>query len=190
MEKQLMNRIRMGDEDAFSMLVEEGLAAAYKTAYLILRSKELAEDAVQLALEDCYISIMKNKDIRNFKAWFYRLVYSRLIDVYRKNARNLFSDIEESPEAIEKMKSKSAQSEAVHNENKQEMLTLITSLPQDQSVPILLHYYEDLSIKEISLILNENTNTIKTRLVRGRKKLTDLLKKNNTYSLEVKTYGI
>ncbi|WHY78589.1 RNA polymerase sigma factor [Neobacillus sp. WH10] len=189
-EQNLMDRIRKGDEEAFSLLVEELLSAAFKTAYLILRSKDLAEDAVQNALEDCYISIMKNKDIRKFKAWFYRLVYSRAIDIYRKNTRIHSTDIEENPEALAKMISESAQNRAIRNENMNEMLDFILSLPKEQSVPILLHYYEDLPIKEISLILDENSNTIKTRLARGRKRLGELIQKNDKYPLEVNSHGI
>lgn len=189
-EQNLMDRIRKGDEEAFSLLVEELLSAAFKTAYLILRSKDLAEDAVQNALEDCYISIMKNKDIRKFKAWFYRLVYSRAIDIYRKNTRIYSTDIEENPEALAKMISESAQNRAIRNENMNEMLDFILSLNKEQSVPILLHYYEDLPIKEISLILDENSNTIKTRLARGRKRLGELMQKNDKYPLEVNSHGI
>jgi len=189
-EQNLMDKIRNGDGEAFSLLVEELLSAAYKTAYLILRSKDLAEDAVQNALEDCYISIMKNKDIRKFKAWFYRLVYSRAIDIYRKNTRIHSTDIDENPEAIVKMISESAQHRAIQNENMNEMLVLILSLPKEQSVPILLHYYEDLPIKEISLILDEKSNTIKTRLARGRKRLGELMQKNDKYPLEVNSHGI
>jgi len=189
-EKNLMEKIREGDEEAFSLLVEEMLLPAYKTAYLVLRSKELAEDAVQNALEDCYISIMKNKDIRHFKAWFYRLVYSRSIDLYRKNARSAFSDIEENPEALLKMKADSAQNCAIQKETQTEMIDMIMELDRNYSLPILLHYYEGLSMKEISLVLNENVNTIKTRLTRGRKKLADLIRKNKNYPLEVNSYGI
>jgi RNA polymerase sigma-70 factor, ECF subfamily len=189
-EQDLMKQIRQGDEDAFSILVEKLLSAAYKTAYLVLHSKDLAEDAVQVALEDCYISIMRNKDIRNFKAWFYRLVYSRSIDLYRKNVRQQYSDIEENSEAVDKMKSESAQQQAINNESREELLELIMSLQQEQSVPILLHYYEGLTLKEISVILNENINTIKTRLTRGRKKLAEKIQKTNKYPLEVKSYGI
>ncbi|WP_026573025.1 RNA polymerase sigma factor [Bacillus sp. UNC438CL73TsuS30] len=189
-DQNLMNRIRLGDEDAFSLLVEDLLSAAYKTAYLILHSKDLAEDAVQNALEDSYISIMKNKEIRNFKAWFYRLVYSRSIDLYRKNARAYYSDIDENPEAEAKMNSKSAQQQAIQNENAAEMISLIMTLDREQSVPILLYYYEDLSLKEISLILNENLNTVKTRVNRGRKKLAELMKKHKKYPMEANTYGI
>ncbi|WP_409305028.1 RNA polymerase sigma factor [Peribacillus sp. SCS-155] len=189
-DSNLMNRIRLGDEIAFSQLVEEFLASAYKTAYLVLRSKEMAEDAVQTALEDCYISIMRNKEIRNFKAWFYRLVYLRSIDIYRKNSRQQTGNIDENPEALAALNSASAQQQAIQNENTKEMLGMITSLNEEQSVPMLLYYYEGFSVKEISLILNENTNTIKTRLSRGRKKLAEMMQKNNEYPLEVKTYGV
>ncbi|MFJ8072270.1 RNA polymerase sigma factor [Peribacillus sp. NPDC096447] len=189
-EQNLMDRIRKGDGEAFSLLVEEVLPSAYKTAFLILRSKDLAEDAVQNALEDCYISIIKNKNIQKFKAWFYRLVYFRAIDIYRKSTRIHSSTIEEHPEVIVKMVSESAQNRAIQNETMKEMLNLILNLPKEQSVPILLHYYEDLPIKEISLILGENSNTVKTRLARGRKKLGEIMQKNDKYLLEAKSYGI
>ncbi len=189
-EQKLLNQIRAGDGDAFSLLVESLLSSAYRTAYLILGSRELAEDAVQIALEDCYLSIMRKVEIRHFKAWFYRLVYTRSIDVYRKQKRNQFTDIDVNPEAITRMKTESAQEKAVEKETRQEMLQLITSLKEEQRIPLLLFYYENLSVKEISLILNENNNTVKTRLARGRKKLGELMKKDRHFQLEEKSYGI
>ncbi|MEH7885103.1 RNA polymerase sigma factor [Bacillus sp. JJ1609] len=189
-EKKLFNQIREGNGEAFSHLVEHLLSSAYKTAYLILGSRELAEDAVQIALEDCYLSIMRNVEIRHFKAWFYRLVYTRSIDVYRKQKRNQFTDLEENPEAISKMKSESAQEKAVEKETRQEMLQLITYLKDEQRVPLLLYYFENLSVKEISIILNENSNTVKTRLSRGRKKLGELMEKHHHYHKEEQSYGI
>ena len=189
-EQKLINQIRAGNGEAFSSLVESLLSSAYRTAYLILGSRELAEDAVQIALEDCYISIMRDMEIRHFKAWFYRLVYTRSIDVYRKQKRQQFTDIEENPEAISKMKSESAQEMAVESETRQELLQLITHLKDEQRIPLLLFYFEDLSVKEISLILNENSNTVKTRLSRGRKKLGELMKKHKHFQMEVDSYGI
>lgn len=182
-EQTLIKRIRSGDQDAFSLLVEEMLLPAFRTAYVILRSKEYAEDAVQNALEDCYISIMKNKEIRHFKAWFYRVVYSRAIDIYRVNTRNKAVDFDGYNETIIDLE-QSTLLHLIQSENKDEMLRYIHDLPLEQSIPILLHYYEDLSVKEVSLILNENINTVKTRLSRGRKKLEVLLKKNQSCEME------
>ncbi len=189
-EQKLINQIRAGNGDAFGQLVESLLSSAYRTAYLILNSRELAEDAVQIALEDCYLSIIRDVEIRHFKAWFFRLVYTRSIDVYRKQKRNQYTNIEENSEAIAKMKSESAQEKAVEKETRQELLRMITYLKDEQRVPLLLFYFENLSIKEISIILNENTNTVKTRLSRGRKRLGELLKEQNHFQMEEKSYGI
>lgn len=184
-EQKLIKEIRNGNKEAFSLLVMDLLPAAYKTAFLILKSKEHAEDALQLALEGAYISIMKNRNMTHFKAWFYRLVYSRAIDIYRKNSRIVQLERRGSDEAENKT-AESAQLAAIHKENKAEMLEFIMKLNNEQSLPIYLHYYEDLPVKDISLILNENVNTIKTRLKRGRQKLAEMLSERDFYIQEVR----
>jgi RNA polymerase sigma-70 factor (ECF subfamily) len=189
-EKELINRIRSGDREAFNLLVIDLLPTAYKTAYLILRSKEHAEDAMQNALEGAYISIMKHKDITNFKAWFFRIVYSRSIDIYRQNIRLFLIDIDDSNEAQIKIKADSAQKVVINTENKMEMITYIMKLKREQSLPLFLHYYEDLTIKDISVILNENINTVKTRLKRGRQNLAEIILNSNSFFEEVEANGI
>lgn len=47
----------------------------------------------------------------------------------------------------------------------------ILKLPKDMRDVILLFYYEDLSVREISQILNTSENNIKKRLSRARQKL-------------------
>jgi len=189
-EQEYIKQIKRGDQEAFSLLVKPLLPAAYKTAFLILKSKEHAEDALQNALEGAFLSIIKNKDFTNFKAWFYSLVYSRSIDLYRKNNRHTLMDVDENSEAQLKLMSESAQQVAIQKENKNEMLYHITKLTEEQSVPLFLHYYEDMSVKEISLVLNENINTIKTRMKRGKQKLARLMKESNSFLQEVKTNEI
>jgi len=189
-EKELIGRIRGGDHEAFGILVKPLLSSAYKTAYIILRSKEHAEDALQIALEGAYVSIMKKKDITNFKAWFYRLVYSRSIDIYRKNNRLAYIDFDDNREAQLKITSESAQQIAIHKESKSEMVRHLMKLKREQSLPLFLHYYEDMSVKEISLILNENINTVKARMKRGKQSLAKILQESRQFVQEVKVNGI
>ena len=59
------------------------------------------------------------------------------------------------------------------NEN-EKLAENVLKLPVKYKEVILLFYYEELSVKEISYVLSTNQNTIKTRLKRGR----DLLEKN------------
>ena len=51
----------------------------------------------------------------------------------------------------------------------------VLRLPQKYRTVIHLFYYENLPIKEISRILNTKETTIKTWLMRGRKKLKEML---------------
>lgn len=189
-EDELIKRIRKGDKDAFGHLVKDLLPSAYQTAFLILRSKEHAEDALQNALEGAYISIMKNSDMTHFKPWFYRVVYSKSIDLYRKNNRHVLSELDDYHQQEGNGGSNSAQQLIIQKENRQEMLARILKLKKEQSLPIYLHYYEEMSMKEISLVLGENMNTVKTRMKRGKQMLARVLKDSNRYTEGVKANGL
>ena len=51
----------------------------------------------------------------------------------------------------------------------------IDSLPDKDKAIIILKYFEEKTLEEIAFILDENINTIKSRLYRGLKKLRDIL---------------
>ncbi|PLR98411.1 RNA polymerase sigma factor [Bacillus sp. T33-2] len=178
-EKELINRCREGDGGAFSELVEPYLNSAYRTAFVILKSKEHAEDALQNALINAYTAIMEHKEIRNFKPWFHRLVYSRSIDIVRKLVGLRMISIEEDSSVFTDPASVSIQGNLERKEQNEQILQSILALKPEQRIPIFLFYYHDLSIAEISKLLGENENTIKTRMTRGRKKLAGLLNFNH-----------
>jgi RNA polymerase sigma-70 factor, ECF subfamily len=177
-DQELIHKIRSGDKEAFGLLVKNLLPTALKTAYLILKSKEHAEDALQNALEGAYISIMKGKEMTHFRAWFFSLVYSRSIDIYRKLHRHVHQDIDHT-EAQVNISDPSAQQVVIQKENKHEVIGHILKLKREQSLPLYLHYYEDFTVKEVSLILGENLNTIKTRMKRGKQQLSEIMQQSH-----------
>lgn len=58
-----------------------------------------------------------------------------------------------------------------------DLLQTLRELPQKYSLVLYLYYYEEYSIKEISVLLEEKENSIKTRLARGRRLLRRKLEK-------------
>ena len=56
-------------------------------------------------------------------------------------------------------------------EQKDIIFKALNKLPEKQKEVIILKYYEDLKIKDISKILNENISTIKSRLKQGLEKM-------------------
>ena len=57
-----------------------------------------------------------------------------------------------------------------------ELYNAIDKLSEDIKTVIMLHYYEEMTLKEISEITDTNLNTVKTRLYSGLKKLKLLVK--------------
>jgi RNA polymerase sigma-70 factor (ECF subfamily) len=56
-----------------------------------------------------------------------------------------------------------------------DLRSLVQSLPDRLRAPVLLHYYADLPVRDVALLLRRNENTIKSDLHRARARLRDAL---------------
>ncbi|MGV2941283.1 RNA polymerase sigma factor [Mesobacillus sp. LC4] len=174
-QKELMLRIHNGDESAFAELLNPLIEKAYKTSYSIVRSKEEAEEVVQNAMIEAYRNIMAGKEIIYFNTWFYKLVSHRSIDSVRKNAR-----LKETVIEIDTLKE---QREVVDDVLQDEMYLEINQGIQslkngDYRNVLLLYYFQDFSIQEVSEMLGLKTSTVKSHLHRARKALKARLMEN------------
>ncbi len=71
---------------------------------------------------------------------------------------------------------KSIESEILTKEENISISNKVITLPIKYREVIIFYYYEELTIKDISRLLGMNKNTIKSRLVRGRRLLKKMLK--------------
>jgi RNA polymerase sigma factor (sigma-70 family) len=74
MQRDLAERARAGDHDAFSALVDGSIGRLYAVACLILRDRDRAHDAVQEAMIAAWRDIRGLRDPDRVDAWFRRLV--------------------------------------------------------------------------------------------------------------------
>lgn len=74
MQRDLVVRAQSGDHDAFSALAAAAIARLHRTARLIIRDDDLADDAVQDALTDAWLDIRAVRDPDRFEAWLHRLL--------------------------------------------------------------------------------------------------------------------
>lgn len=132
----------------------------YRLSYTYLRNKDDALDVVQNAILK---ALEKYKDIRNVDAintWFYRILVNENLLYLRKKKKEICTDDNDLDIFyFEKF-----------NENI-DIYEKIKFLPTDTQTIIILHYFEDLTLLEISKITNINLNTIKSKLYAGLKKL-------------------
>lgn len=132
----------------------------YRLSYTYTRNKDDALDVVQNAMLK---ALEKYKDIKNIDAintWFYKVLVNENLLYLRKRKKEICTDDKDL--------------DSIYFENYNEDIDIyekLKFLPTDTQTIIILHYFEDLTLLEISKITNTNINTVKSRLYTGLKKL-------------------
>ena len=120
----------------------------------------LADDLAQEALVRAYVS--SDRFVGNFKAWVFRIAYNCFIDNLRRVPAPSASL--DSPEALH-VSDGSASDAAFRHE---ELQRALTKIPEKERTVIVLHYFEDLPVKEIASIMQIPAGTVKYHLSVGR----------------------
>lgn len=181
-QSELIQRVRNGEDSAFAELVNPLIEKSYRTSYSIVRSKEQAEEVVQNAMIEAYQNIMAGKEITYFTTWFYKLVSHRSIDFLRKNGR-----LKETMGELEYIKDRREVLDTViREETDLEIKQGIDSLKNaDYRNILLLYYYQDFSIQEVSEMLGIKTSTVKSHLRRARHALKEKLLESQIIGVNV-----
>ena len=88
MQRDLVERARRGDHDAFAELAGAAISRLDSAAWLILRDPEQAADAVQNALVRAWRDLPTLRDPDRFDAWLHRLLVRSCIDEGRRLRRH------------------------------------------------------------------------------------------------------
>ncbi|MEG6523765.1 RNA polymerase sigma factor [Desulfotomaculum sp. 1211_IL3151] len=134
----------------------------YRLAFSYVKNPEDALDIVQ---ESIYKALSAKDTLKNsdhIKTWFYRIVVNTALDFLRKRKRVGVMD-EEILSTLE--------GGAVDHYQNIDLQRALDALPIKYRSVVVLRYFEDLKIEEIAYILNENVNTVKTRLYKSLEKL-------------------
>lgn len=175
--KSRINEVRKGDHNAFGEIVEIYKDRIYQLCYRMLGNAHEAEDIAQEAFIRAYVNIERYNINRKFSTWLYRIATNLCIDRIRKKKPDYFLDAEvagtDGLNLYSQVKSKEmSPDEKVAKMELQEIIQMeILKLPEKYCSVILLKYIEELSLKEISEVLDLPIGTVKTRIHRGREAL-------------------
>ncbi|WP_053361359.1 RNA polymerase sigma factor SigW [Bacillus sp. FJAT-27251] len=177
-----ITQVLKGDQNAYGEIVELYKDKIFQLCYRMLGNRHEAEDIAQEAFIRAYINIHSFNQNKKFSSWIYRIATNLCIDRIRKKKPDYFLDAEVPGTDGLNMYSQIA-SEASLPEDELESLELqetvqkeIAKLPEKYRTVIVLKYIEELSLNEISEILDLPLGTVKTRMHRGREALRQQLR--------------
>lgn len=151
-------------KEEFVDLVEEYKLSLYRFAKSILKNDIEVEDAISESILKAYKNKNRLKNKESFKSWMMRIVSNECYDLIKRKSR---FDLRDNLESLN----------LVHIDKEySDLREIIDDLNEEFSSVLVLFYYEDMSIKEISKVLEICEGTVKSRLSRAKSKLKVLLK--------------
>ena len=123
----------------------------------------LADDIAQEALVRAYV--MSDRFVGSFKAWLFRIAYNCFIDNLRRVPPPSV-DLN-APEALHVAGKEESDAAFRHEDLKR----ALSRIPEKERTAIVLHYFEDLPVKEIAAIMDIPVGTVKYYLSVGRNHL-------------------
>ena len=145
----------------------------FKVAFTLTHSQFLADDILQ----ESFIRIFKNyhtfDESKPIKPWIYKIVLNTFREIKRKQKWLIFK--EHLPESKEANYLK-VEDQLIKEEVEKELIVSISKLPDKYKEALVLYYFEDFTLKEISEILSIPIGTCKSRIHYAIKKLNKLCK--------------
>lgn len=170
---RLVKKAQKGNDKAYLELFQQYEADIYRMAYVYVKNKNDALDVVQEVAYQSFKNISTLNKSEYFKTWLMKITINCALNVIDKNKKvvQLIPQFEvHTGEEVEDI------------ETALSLRELMDTLHEDEKSVILLKYYNDRTLKEISEILEIPLGTAKSILYRALNKLRQNLK-------EVENFG-
>ena len=145
-------------EQKIEQLLLENYNSYYRLAYSYVHNEADAGDIVQ---NGAYRAILHSGTLKQEEyaaTWLYRIMLNEIFRFVKK----------EQPLYLDEMQAEHGAEDSYENVD---LRRALDAMAREDKAVIELKYFEDMKLTEIAEVLNENVNTVKSRLYRGLKKL-------------------
>ncbi|ELC8465927.1 sigma-70 family RNA polymerase sigma factor [Clostridium perfringens] len=166
-EIKLIKESMKGNKESFGILIKNNKEYLYKMAFLYVKDEQDALEIIHETVYRGFLNIEKLKKAKFFNTWITRILINVSIDFLKKKGKNEMLD-ESTPIIKEKCE--------ISTEEKLDLYNAIDLLNDNYKTVIIMMYFNDMKIKDISKVMEIPENTVKTYLRRAKQALGEILK--------------
>lgn len=166
-----------GNEAAIEMLVRQYETSVFRLALSIVGDPAEASEITQETFIAALRSLPGYQEKKSFQAWLYTIALNhsrshlrkhKILERLRTTLTALFQ--------VERQKEVSPEEAVMQSEKEAQIWRSLSQLDERHRIVVVLRYFHELSVAEISEILSVNEGTIHSRLHSAREKLRSALK--------------
>lgn len=177
-EKELVDRSRKGDLDAYDMLVQRYQGKIYSLVYNMTSNREDTEDLVQDVFIKAHSALEKFQGKSTFYTWVYRIAVNRTINFVKKRKKRSALSLNEIDHGVERdelyVELSSRESpfrDAAINEISEKLNAALQKLSEKHRAVVVMHDIEGTPHDDIAKVLGCSSGTIRSRLYYARQQL-------------------
>jgi RNA polymerase sigma-70 factor (ECF subfamily) len=174
---RLISECIAGNDEAITRLVRQYETGVFRLALSIVGDQAEANEITQETFIAALRALPSYQEQQSFKAWLYKIALNhsrshlrkrKVVERLRTTLTSIFQ--------IEARKQVLPEEAAIQNEREAVLWNTLNQLDERWRTVVILRYFQELSIAEISEILSVNEGTIHSRLYSAREKLRNALK--------------
>jgi len=178
-EKDLISRLKSGDNMAFKIIVDDFRQKVIATCYGYTGDFEAAVDIAQDVFVEIYRSVSKFRGEAKLSTWIYRIATNKSLNWVRDNKKHrvvksierFFNGDTDRKFEVEDHHSQDGYDLLNSNYQSKEIQNAIDNLPENQKIAFVLNKIDDLPYKEVSEIMDISLSAVESLIHRARKKL-------------------
>lgn len=164
----IINKIKMGDPDAWDILVHKYYDSVY--FYCVRRCYgdcDIASDLTQ----DIFLKLVESLPRYRFIGKFQNYLYTMAVNTCNNYLKKRHIEQIELTDNFTTDLDTSLIDEILHDERKETVQKALDLLPEIQREVVILRYYHDLKVKDIATITGVGVSTVQSRIYQGLRKL-------------------
>lgn len=169
-EQYILISAKNGDPEGFRKIYEYYNKKVYCSVKMFLKNDKYSEDIAQEIFIIVFANIRQLKSLETFESWLYKIIFNTCIKFLLKNKKEELTNYDDNEMyQIDNNDFALPENELLKKELNSKIMRAIYELEDYYRLSIILYYYYDISIKEISKIMKCKEGTVKSRLYNGKR---------------------
>jgi RNA polymerase sigma-70 factor (ECF subfamily) len=174
---RLISECIAGNQDAIATFVRQYETGIFRLALSIVEDQAEASEITQETLIAALGALPRYREQQSIKAWLYRIALNQgRAHLRKRNAIERLKGTLTSLFRVQTQKQVSPEEELVEDEREAAVWRALNRLDERHRLVVVLRYFHELPIAEISQILSIHEGTVHSRLHSAREKLRNELR--------------
>ncbi len=152
----------------FNILYDRYTNKVYSKCIAMLKESEVAEDATQEIFIKVLLSLSKFSGKSKFSTWLYSVTYNYCIDIIRKEKKNITQSYDDYTKF--ELEDDSSFDSEIMETNVYRLKDVMLELSAEDNGILLMKYQDEMSIREISDVLNKTESAVKMKILRAKER--------------------